>query len=356
MIPVSQPSIGPAETALVLETLSDNQITSGPMVRRFEDQFAALHGRRYGVACTSGTTALHLALAAAEVGPGDEVIIPDLTYVATANAVRYVGATPVLVDIDPETWCLDPVAAAHAVTPRTRAIVPVHLYGCAAAMTEINWLACRRGLIVIEDAAEGLGGFYGQKRLGACGHLGCFSFYGNKIMTTGEGGMVLTNNTPAWERMKSLRGMAQDPVRRYYHTEVGFNYRMTDLQAAVGVAQLTRFAELVKKRNAIYGLYAHLLRGLEFPAATAPWMFTCLLPRGVDRERVMFQLLAEGIETRPTFTPLHHMTWLSDGRLPPFRTFPVAEDVGRRGISLPTWPEMVLADVHTVAAALQGAL
>jgi perosamine synthetase len=356
MIHVSQPSIGDYEATLVLETLRANQITAGPMVCRFENEFARVHNVKHALACTSGTTALHLALAGHGIRAGHEVIIPDLTYIATANAVLYTGARPVLCDIDRSTWGLDPEHVARLITPRTRAILPVHLYGCAANMRAINDLAAKHGLVVIEDAAEGLGGFYGElsrTRLGACSDAGCFSFYGNKILTTGEGGMVITNDSALYGHMKRLRGMAQDPERRYYHTELAFNYRMTDLQAAVGVAQLQRLSTLVWCRQAAMNFYYERLhRDVNVLNTSAPWMFTCLLPEGADRDAVIRHLFHNHIETRPSFSPLHHMRWLgcSNGN------FPVSEDLGQRGLSLPTWPNIPTATLHKICDVLKEAL
>lgn len=358
MIPVSQPSITKHEIDRVTEVMQANQITGGPMVRRFEEEFARIHNVKYGVACTSGTTALHLALAAHGIKAGDEVIIPDLTYIATANAVMYTGARPVPCDVDRVTWGLNPTEVKRLVTSRTRAILPVHLYGCATNMAAIHQIAFDHGLYVIEDAAEGLGGFFGVSnyaRLGAYSDAGCFSFYGNKIITTGEGGMVITNDDTTYRQLKRLRGMAQHPDRRYFHTELAFNYRMNDMQAALGLAQLSRLETLVGQRNQVMTFYYERLhREVEIAAASAPWMFTCLLPHNISREYVMQQMAAQDIETRPAFTPLHHMRWIGSRQ---WNTeFPVSEDLGRRGISLPTWPGIPTAALHKVVDAFKGCL
>jgi perosamine synthetase len=355
MIHVSQPSIGSAEIDLVNEALRSNQITSGPMVRRFEAEFARLHGVPHAVACTSGTTALHLALVALGVGPGDEVLVPDLTYVATANAVAYAGARVRLVDIDRETGCFDMEDLARSITRMTRAVVPVHLYGTPVDMDDLGTVLsqARRhssaGRIhVVEDAAEGLGGFYMQAKLGAIGDAGCFSFYGNKIITTGEGGMVITDNGRLAERLRFLRSMATNANPRYFHSELGFNYRMTDLQAAVGLGQLTHFDEMLASRMTICDRYSRALLGRSWQPGHAPWLFTFLLPEGCSRDVFMARLLDRGIETRPAFVPLHRMPMYA-GR---DADYPGAVFFGERGVSLPTYPEMSTSEVDSICDAV----
>src|SRR6266849_8650115 len=240
-IPVAAPSIGEEEMANVMEAMRSGWISSlGAFIGQFERDFAAVCGVAHGVAVANGTTALHLALVAAGVGPGDEVIIPSLTFVATANVVHYCGATPMFADSDPETWQLDPAKLEARITPRTRAIIPVHLYGHPCDMDAILELSARRGLAVVEDAAEAHGAEYRGRRVGAVGTVGCFSFYGNKIITTGEGGMCVTDDAALAERLRLLRDHGMDPKRPYWHEVVGYNYRMTNLQAAVGVAQVKR--------------------------------------------------------------------------------------------------------------------
>lgn len=355
MIHVSQPSIGSAEIDLVNEALRSNQITSGPMVRRFEEEFARLNDVPHAVACTSGTTALHLALVALGVGPGDEVLVPDLTYVSTANAVAYTGARVRLVDTDPETGCLDMNDLASKVTRLTRAVVPVHLYGVPVDMDALGTVLSRArrhssaGRIhVVEDAAEGLGGFYLQAKLGAIGDAGCFSFYGNKIITTGEGGMVVTHDGRLAERLRFLRGMATNANPRYFHSELGFNYRMTDLQAAVGLGQLTHFDGMLSSRLAICDRYSRTLLGRSWPTGHAPWLFTFLLPDGCQRDVVMARLLDCGIETRPAFVPLHRMPMYA-GR---DTEYPGAVSFGDLGVSLPTYPEMSISQVDFICDAV----
>jgi perosamine synthetase len=355
--PVSRPYLGDAEQQLVARTLEERELTYGPTARRFEEEFAAQHGVRFAVATTSGTTALHLALAALGLGPEDEVIVPDLTFAATANAVRYTGARVVLADVDPETWTISPADAESKTTKHTRAILPVHLYGNPCHMAEIAELARRYRLHVIEDAAEGLGGAYRGTPLGALGLAGIFSFYANKVMTTGEGGAAITGDGVFAGRMQYLRGQAMDAAfgRKapwYFHSEIGFNYRMTAGQAALGLGQLSHLEDMLAKRREIFVRYASRLcyDGAATPrvlpdATQAPWLFTLQLDQRVDRESLMARLLERGVETRPTFVPLH--------RLPPYRKsdyrFPCATKLGDHGLSLPTYPELTLDNVDEIS-------
>jgi perosamine synthetase len=348
MIHVSQPSLGKAERDLVLQCLNNNRLTQGPMVEWFEKLLAGYLGSDNAVTTTSGTTALHLALSALGIGPGDEVLVPNVTFVATANAVALVGATPVLVDIDPLTWTMDVDDMCRKSSPRTKAVIPVHLYGMPCNMCDILLQAHTYGWKVIEDAAEGLGGSWKGKKLGTLGDVGCFSFYGNKIITTGEGGAAVTNDPELAKRMRFLRGQAMT-AQRYFHSEVGFNYRMTDIQAAIGIGQIRRIESLLGKRRLVTKVYQELLEELVGEPALlpegvepAPWLYTALVPK---RDWLMDQLAKRGVETRPTFVPLN--------RLPMFRShesFPNSDLVGDHGISLPTHADMTPDDAAVVAA------
>ena len=263
-----EPWIGRPELARVVRCVKSGWISSiGAEIGEFEARFAALCARRFGVATSNGTTALHLALAALGIGPGDEVIVPALTFVATANAVHYTGATPVFADADPVTWNVDPAAVAKSVTRRTRAILAVHLYGQPADMRALASTARRAGAVLVEDAAEAHGARYHGRPVGSLGAVACFSFYGNKMVTTGEGGMVLTSDAKLAARLRLLRDHAMSPKRRYYHTEIGFNYRMTTLQAALGLAQLDRFEEICRRKQRIAAWYRDGLRGLPLELA-----------------------------------------------------------------------------------------
>ncbi len=345
--PVSRPCLTAADRHSVMAALEHCQLTQGVNVRRFEGELALRLGVPHVVATTSGTTALHLALAALGLGPGDEVIVPDLTYVATANAVAYTRARVRLADIDPATGCLDVEDVARKITGRTRAIIPVHLYGVPCDMETLFRLA-GPDIHIIEDAAEGFGGTYWTHSgapMGTLGTCGTFSFYGNKIMTTGEGGAVVTRDPALADRLRSLRGMAQDPKQRYFHTELGFNYRMTDLQAALGFGQLSHLTEMLTKRTQICDRYSQRVLGRSWPAGHAPWLFTFLLPEGCPRDVFMARLDEQGIETRPAFVPLHRMPMFRTGS---DRDFPGATFFGDQGVSLPTYPELSLNDVDII--------
>lgn len=361
-IPVAEPSLTEREIETALECLRSGWISSkGKFVEQFERDFATFCQTKYGLATSNGTTALHLALIGLGIGPGDEVIVPTLTFIATANAVHYTGATAVLVDVEPTTWCIDPAQVAAAITPRTKAIIPVHLYGHPANMTALCEIAARHGLAIVEDAAEAHGARADGRPVGGLGTVGCFSFYGNKIFTTGEGGMVVTNDTALVARMVRARDHGMDPTRHYWHPEIGYNYRMTNLQAAIGVAQLARAPEILHRKRDIADRYRALLTdvpGITLPpeaswAYNAYWMFSILLEESAPctRDELRSQLAGGGIETRPFFYPLHQM--------PPYATatsYPVAETLARRGINLPSSVTLADHDVRRVATAVRDAL
>ncbi|HEX7830408.1 MAG TPA: DegT/DnrJ/EryC1/StrS family aminotransferase [Thermoanaerobaculia bacterium] len=354
-IPVASPSLTGNEKAYVLDCLESGNISSiGAYVGRFEREFADYCGVRHAVACSNGTAALHLALLAFDVKPGDEIIVPTVTFVATANAVTYCGATPVFVDSEPSTWCLDPADVEAKITPRTRGIIAVHLYGHPANMDALNAIATKHGLFVIEDAAEAHGASWNNRKAGSLADIATFSFYGNKTLTTGEGGMVVTNDDALIERVRLYRGQGMDPQRRYWFPVVGYNYRMTSLVAAVGVAQLERIDWLLARRIEVAQWYRETLADgfawqVEDPRAThSYWMFSVLLPEGVSAEDTIAAMANDGIETRPIFPPMH--------TLPPYFErdghYPVAESLARRGISLPTWAGLSREDVERVCATL----
>ena len=363
-IPVAAPVLGEEELANVVEAVRSGWISSlGAFIARFETEFAAFCGASHAVAVSNGTAAMHLALAAAGIGPGDEVLVPTLTFVATANAVRYTGATPVFVDAESATWQMDPRDLAARVTPRARAIVPVHLYGHPCDMEPILATAKRHGLAVIEDAAEAHGARCRGRRVGALGDVGCFSFYGNKIITTGEGGMCVTNDAALADRLRQLRDHGMDPKRPYWHELIGFNYRMTNLQAAIGVAQMTRIEGFITKKRELARWYAEALAPLAAAgrltlhpeaawAESVFWMNSVLLAdvrASVDEVRA--RLLDRGIDSRPFFHPSH--------TLPPYAAGerrPVAEALAARGLNLPSGVGLTRDDVARVAAALIDAL
>jgi perosamine synthetase len=360
-IPVSQPSITEKEIANVTDAVRSGWVSSlGPYILEFERRFAEFCGTRFALTTSNGTTGLHLALLACGIGQGDEVIVPDLTFIATANAVAYTGATPVMVDIDAETLCISAVAIERAITPRTKAIMPVHLYGHPADMDAINEVARRHGLIVIEDAAEAHGAEYRGRRVGSLGRCGVFSFYGNKIITSGEGGMITTDDEALYQKARRLRDHAMSPTKRYWHEEIGYNYRMTNLQAALGVAQLERIDELMSRRREIMGWYENGLggrRGLRLNR-NAPWArnvywMICLEVDGMteaSRQELMELLREAGVDSRPYFYPV------SDMPVYPAADTPIAHRLSHSGINLPSYVDLTPRDVQFVCAQVDQAL
>ncbi len=361
-IPVSEPFLGGNEEKYVVECVRSGWISSlGRFIPEFEEKFAGFCGSKSGIAVMNGTAALQLALAAIGIKEGDEVIIPDLTFVATANAVKYLGATPVLVDAEPDTWNIDPAAIPSAITPRTKAIIPVHLYGHPCNMGPIMETAEKRGLSVIEDAAEAHGAEYRGKKVGSIGHVGCFSFYGNKIITTGEGGMCTTNDPKLAERMRFLRDHAMSPEKRYWHPEIGYNFRMTNIQAAIGLAQLEQIDKLIAARVINAALYKTLLkdvRGLTFQpqmgwAKSVFWMHSVLVDEkefGCSRDELMKRLREKGVDSRPFFYPMHQLPAYEQGHSD--AEFPVATRLSRSGINLPSSAKLSESDIKFVCNAI----
>jgi perosamine synthetase len=363
-IPAAQPFMSGNEAKYVADCLETGWISSiGRYVSEFESVFAEFCGVRHAATCNNGTSALHLALLAMGVEAGDEVLVPTLTYIATANAVRYCGANPVFVDSEPTTMNLDPADIEHRITPRTRGIIAVHLYGHPAAMSQINAVARRHGLWVIEDAAEAHGARCDGRRTGALADVATFSFFGNKIVTTGEGGMVTTDDDEIDARVRLLRGQGMDTEHRYWFPVVGFNYRMTNIQAALGLAQLEMIDTQLTRRREIGEWYDEDLRRLGAAVTLPPhepwadpvnWLYTVRLNSGGEAERdaLMAALASTGVETRPVFYPVHTM--------PPYGgsngEYPVAEDLAARGVSLPTHAALTRDDVAYVAEHLAGHL
>jgi perosamine synthetase len=361
LIPVSQPAISELEISYVTDAVKSGWVSSlGPYIEDFERSFAEYCGTKYALTVSNGTTGLHLALLAVGIGPGDEVIIPDLTFIATANAISYTGARPVMVDIEPETLCLDPGAVERAITPRTRAIIPVHLYGHPAAMDAINAIASKNDLVVIEDAAEAHGAEYKGKRVGSLGRCGVFSFYGNKIITTGEGGMITTDDEVLCQTAKRLRDHAMHPNRRYWHAEIGYNYRMTNLQAALGMAQLRRIDEFSRRRREIMEWYraglghrAELRLNGEASWATNAYWMVCLEVDGMNetcRQTLMANLRSRGVDSRPYFYPVSDMPMYASADTP------VAHRISPRGINLPTFVALSREKVDYICATVEQAL
>jgi perosamine synthetase len=359
-IPVAAPDLNGNEKAYVLDCLDSTWISSsGKYLEQFEARFAEFCGVRHAVATSNGTTALHLALLALGVGPGDEVIVPTLTFVATANTVTYCGAQPVFVDAEPETWTIDPRAIEAKITPRTKGIIVVHLFGHPADMDAINDIARRHGLFVMEDAAQAHGAESRGRRAGSLGDVATFSFFGNKIVTTGEGGMVVTDDDAIAGRMRLLRTHGMDPSRRYWHPVIGYNYRMTNVAAAIGVAQLERVGWQLERRQELAAWYREELGSVgvltcqgERPwARHVWWMFSVLVSESTaDRDGVMDAMRRRGVETRPIVHPLHTLPPYADASRG--QRFPTAEAIARTGINLPTWAGLTREQVRVVCDAL----
>ncbi len=363
-IPLSQPSITALEVTCVTDAVQSGWVSSrGEYIDRFEEIFADYCGTRYALTTSSGTTALHLALLGYGIAPGDEVIVPDITFVSTANAVSYAGAKPVFVDIDKETLCIDVERVRQAITPKTKAIVAVHLYGHPANIPALKAIAQPRGIVVIEDAAEAHGATIHGVKTGALGDCGVFSFYGNKIVTCGEGGMLTTNDSALYQRAKHLRSQAMSPTQKYWHTEIGYNYRMTNLQAALGFAQMKRISEFVEKKKTIFAQYQkHLSACTEIRLnRTARWADNVFWQVCMevdswemsDRNQFMMALAERGVESRPFFYPISDMPMYSKGDR--YDT-PVAHRVSQQGLNLPSYFDMCDRDIKDVCDTIKACL
>jgi perosamine synthetase len=328
--------------------------SKGVYLDRFEREFPEFCGVAHGVATCNGTVSLHLALTALGVGPGDEVIVPTFTYVASVNAITYTGATPVFVDSEPEYWNMDPSLVEARITPRTKAIEVAHLYGHPVDMDPILAVAAAHGIPVIEDAAEAHGAEYKGRRVGTLGLAASFSFFGNKIVTCGEGGMLVTDDTAFAETCRHLRGQGVSPTRTYWHDIVGFNYRMTNIAAAIGCAQLRRVDDVIARKRRIAGWYRSRLDGvpgLEFQREAAwahavYWMVSIVVDPAA-RDALMASLRDAGVDTRPFFHPAHTLPMY-----PRDEAYPVAERLGASGINLPSFPQLTEDEVDQVCMAV----
>jgi len=364
-VPIVEPLLDGNELEYVRECVETGWISSqGRFVARFEQAVSEYHGGCPALAVSNGTVALHLALVALGIGPGDEVIVPTLTFAASASVILHAGATPVFVDVDPVTWTMSADVVAAAITPRTRAIMAVHLYGQPCEIGRLRGLADASGLMLIEDAAEAFGALSGGRLTGTFGDAAGFSFFGNKTLTTGEGGIVLFRDPAVAARARVLRDHGMAPDRRYWHLEAGFNYRLTNLQAAIGVAQMERVVSILARKRALAQRYDAALVGipaLSLPARVADtdpvcWLYTLALTSEarLSRDELASRLLQNGIETRPVFHPLHHM--------PPFAPFargaefPVADRISAAGFSLPSAVTLQPDDIDAVAASVRTIL
>ena len=376
MIPVNEPRLGERELEYISECVRTGWVSSGGrFINEFEERWAAYCGRRYGIAVSNGTAALQLAVACLGLEPGDEVILPTFTIISCALAVIYNGGVPVVVDSEPRTWCLDVHQAEKKITHRTRAIMPVHIYGHPVDMDPLLDLAERYGLAIIEDAAEAHGAEYlstrngsesGWRRCGSFGTLSCFSFYANKLITTGEGGMVLTDDLTLADKARSMRNLCFQSDRRFYHEEVGYNFRITNMQAALGLAQLERIEQIVARKRWIGQEYTRRLRGIrgvqlpveEAWARSVYWMYGLVLSEEVGMDAIMIgqRLKEHGVDTRPFFLGMHeqpafHLRGLFLGE-----RYPVAERLARRGLYLPSGLSLTEIQLGQVCDAVHEAL
>jgi perosamine synthetase len=367
MIPVCEPTLIGREMEYVVDCLKTNWISSnGEYISKFEESFSNFCGTKWGISCCNGTVALHLALEVLGISKGDEVIIPTFTMIATANVVLYTGARPVLVDSGFDTWNIDVTKIEEKITERTKAIMPVHTYGHPVDMDPLLEIAEEHDLFVIEDAAEAHGAEYKGKKTGGFGDMGCFSFYANKIITTGEGGMIVTNNSEFAERAELLRNHAFGEPR-FLHKEVGFNYRMTNIQAAIGLAQMEKAEELVERRRRNAKYYSSLLKDIEGTktppeahwAKNVYWMYGILIEEefGKNKEKVREELWKRGIETRNFFIPMHNQpAYMGTSRSRNFPymggEYPVADKLSAKGFYLPSSSSLSKEQIDEVVTAL----
>ena len=376
MIPVNEPLLDGRELEYVSECVRTGWVSSaGRFIEEFESRWAAYCGRRHGVAVSSGTAALQTAVACLDLKPGDEVIIPTFTIVSCALAVVERGCRPVLVDADPQTWCLDAARVEEKITPRTRALMPVHIYGHPADMDALLDAAARHGLALVEDAAEAHGAEYlaGRdtggarwRRCGSFGDLSAFSFYANKLVTTGEGGMLVTDDEALAARARSLRNLCFRPDRRFVHEELGWNFRLTNVQAALGLAQLERIDDIVARKRRMGREYTRLLTGapgLILPAEeewarSVYWMYGVVLSDEVDMDNARFAelLRARGVETRPFFVGMHEQPVFRARGLFRGESYPVAERLARRGLYLPSGLALTSEQLARVCDAVREVL
>jgi len=356
-IPVYQPSLEGNENKYVNQCLDSTWISSkGEFITKFEISFAERTGVKHAAAVCNGTVALHLALVALGIGPGDEIIVPTLTYISSVNAITYTGATPVFVDSLESTWQMDPEDVRRKLSPNTKAIMAVHLYGHPCDMDSLVSIKNEHGLFLVEDCAEAFGSMYKGKHVGSFGDISTYSFFGNKTITTGEGGMVVSNDETLHDRVVHFKGQGLAKHRQYWHDVIGYNYRMTNICAAIGLAQLERAEEFLAKKRQLAEWYEEGLNSLPviFHKETenvrhSYWMCSILVDDPAKREPLRDLLALNGIETRPLFYPVHTMPMYATK----FQRHPVAENLGWRGINLPSWPDISKINVDIVVNAVK---
>lgn len=356
-IPVYQPSLNGNEKKYVNECLDSTWISSkGRFISEFEKRFAEHTHIRHAASVCNGTVALHLALVALGIGPGDEVIVPTLTYIASVNAITYSGATPVFVDSLQDTWQMDPEDVKRKITPSTRAILAVHLYGHPCDMDALAAIAQEHDCYVIEDCAEAFGSLYKSRHVGSFGQISTYSFFGNKTITTGEGGMVATNDETLFERCVHFKGQGLAKFREYWHDVVGYNYRMTNICAAIGLAQIEQADQFLAMKRQVAHWYKEELQGLPVTVQYESddvqhsyWMFSILVEKPEQRDPLRKALSDAKIETRPLFYPVHTMPMYALK----FQQHPVAENLGWRGINLPSWPGLAKEQIEYICGTIR---
>ncbi len=364
MISVCEPLLAGNEQKYVLDCLKTNWISSsGPYLKKFEEGFSRYCGVKHGIGVCNGTVALHLAYAALGVGPGDEVIMPTLTIASTVFAALYCGARPVFVDVQPDTWNMDPDQLEAKITRKTKAIVPVHMYGHPCDMDAIMRVARKHRIAIIEDAAQAHGAQYKGRRTGSFGELSCFSFYSNKIITCGEGGMVLTDDDQLADKCRSLKNLSFLKEHRFFHKDIGFNYRMTNVQAAIGLAQLEQIDDMIARRRRNARLYNESLSGIgglvlpvEKPdVRNVYWMYGVVVEPtfGFQRDVLMKKLLEKGIETRTFFIPMHNQPVLKKAGCADRKKYPVADALGKRGFYLPSSSGLTPQQIEYIAGCIK---
>jgi perosamine synthetase len=363
VIPLARPVLGEAEERAVVEVLRSGQLSLGPRLGEFEQLFARRVGAPHASAVSSGTAGLHLALRAAGVGPGDEVVTSPFSFVASANAIVYCGARPVFADIDPVTLNLDPAAAEAAITPRTKAILPVHIFGYPADMPAFEQIAQRHGLAIVEDACEALGAKHADgPAVGGRGSSAVFGFYANKQMTTGEGGMITVGDLASKERIDSERNQGRAPDMGWLdHDRLGYNYRLSELACALGIVQLGRLDRMLAQRARIAGLYREALAGAERLTLPCPdaggdirgwFVFVVQLSRELDRGAVIQALAAAGIQSKPYLPAIHLMSYYAESFGHRAGEHPVCEDAAERSVALPFFPDATEGQVERVCEQL----
>lgn len=351
--PVYQPFLTGKEKEYVNDCLDTTWISSkGEYINKFEKKFCEFTKAKYASTVSNGTVAIHLALLALGISEGDEVIVPSFTYIASVNAITYTGATPIFVDCNPEDWQIDVNDVKRKITHNTKAILVVHLYGGACDMDAIMSIAKDNDLFVVEDCAEAFGTTYNDIHVGNFGHIGTFSFFGNKTITTGEGGMLSCNDATLHDRIERIKGQGLAKHRQYWHDIVGYNYRMTNICAAIGLAQIEKADEILNKKNEIFSLYKELLVDcpIKFQLSdekvkNSYWMVSILLRDHETRECIRQYLEKNGVETRPLFYPVHTMPMYSVK----YSKISNSEDIGLRGINLPSYPALLKSDIEEIS-------